>query len=162
MQCKQILFLLFRLQESGLGSQDILSEKPWKHMFFVLNIRFRQFGAEKNFINSFSNFVLKLSFFPLIPGSAKKSGSETLAFAKHGKRRQGTRFFKSQFSMIDAVSPGVNAVSPGVNSTKLSSIHLSILASNIGVFTRLKKLTQEVRIGLIELNRFGIQTQSNS
>ena len=25
-----ISFLLFRLQESGLGSQDILSEKPWK------------------------------------------------------------------------------------------------------------------------------------
>ena len=25
-----ISFLLFRLQESGLGSQDILSENPWK------------------------------------------------------------------------------------------------------------------------------------
>ena len=25
-----ISYLLFRLQESGLGSQDILSEKPWK------------------------------------------------------------------------------------------------------------------------------------
>ena len=25
-----ISFFLFRLQESGLGSQDILSEKPWK------------------------------------------------------------------------------------------------------------------------------------
>ena len=25
-----ISFLLFRLQESGLVSQDILSEKPWK------------------------------------------------------------------------------------------------------------------------------------
>ena len=25
-----ISFLLFRLQESGLGSQDILSEKPWE------------------------------------------------------------------------------------------------------------------------------------
>ena len=25
-----ISFLLFRLQESGLGTQDILSEKPWK------------------------------------------------------------------------------------------------------------------------------------
>ena len=25
-----ISFLLFRLQESGLGLQDILSEKPWK------------------------------------------------------------------------------------------------------------------------------------
>ena len=25
-----ISFLLFRLQESGLGSQDILLEKPWK------------------------------------------------------------------------------------------------------------------------------------
>ena len=25
-----ISFLLFRLQESGLGSQDILKEKPWK------------------------------------------------------------------------------------------------------------------------------------
>ena len=58
-----ISFLLFRLQESGLGSQDILSEKPWKlkkkyagiiftsrerqHMFFVLIIRFRQFETEK-------------------------------------------------------------------------------------------------------------------
>ena len=25
-----ISFLKFRLQESGLGSQDILSEKPWE------------------------------------------------------------------------------------------------------------------------------------
>ena len=58
-----ISFLLFRLQESGLGSQDILSEKPWKLKkkyaviiftsgkkgnicFYVLIIRFRQFGAE--------------------------------------------------------------------------------------------------------------------
>ena len=56
-----ISFLLFRLQESGLESQDILSEKPWKlkkkicwhhfcirgkkqHMFFLcLIIRFRHF-----------------------------------------------------------------------------------------------------------------------
>ena len=63
-----ISFFLFRLQESGLGSQDILSEKPWElesflnqgkkatYFFCVLIIRFRQFGAEKNFINSFSNF----------------------------------------------------------------------------------------------------------
>ena len=51
-----ISFLLFRLQEPGLGSQDILSEKPWKlkknmlesflhqgkkatYVFFVLIIR---------------------------------------------------------------------------------------------------------------------------
>ena len=63
-----ISFLLFRLQESGLGSQDILSEKPWKlknkicwnhfyirgkrpRMFFVLMMLFRQSGAEKTFIN---------------------------------------------------------------------------------------------------------------
>ena len=67
-----ISFLLFGLQESGLVSQDILSEKPWKRKkyaeiiftsgekgnicFLVLINRFRQFGAEKNFINSFSNF----------------------------------------------------------------------------------------------------------
>ena len=54
-----ISFLLFRLQESGLGSQDILSEKKEKAeiiftagengniCFFELIIRFRQFGAEK-------------------------------------------------------------------------------------------------------------------
>ena len=55
-----ISFLLYRLQESGLGSQDILSEKKKKmlksflqqgkmatYVFFELIIRFRQFGAEK-------------------------------------------------------------------------------------------------------------------
>ena len=53
-----ISFLLFRLQESGLGSQDILSKKPWKlkknmlesflheggkrqHMVFCINHPFR-------------------------------------------------------------------------------------------------------------------------
>ena len=72
-----ISFFLFRLQESGLGSQDILSEKPWKltkkklesflHqgkkatcVFFVLIIRFRQLGAEIFFIYSFSIFFIKV------------------------------------------------------------------------------------------------------
>ena len=74
-----ISFLKFRLQESGLGSQDFLSEKPWnlkkkicwnyfyirgkrQHILFVceLIIRFKQFGAEKIIINSFSNFFKKL------------------------------------------------------------------------------------------------------
>ena len=54
-----ISFLLFRFQKSGLKSQDILSEKPLKLKkgnicFFVLIIRFRQFGAEKNFFIFFS------------------------------------------------------------------------------------------------------------
>ena len=65
-----ISFLLFRPQESGLGSQDILSENPWNIKknagiiftsgeegnicFFVLMIRFRQFRVEKMFINSIS------------------------------------------------------------------------------------------------------------
>ena len=61
----QTTFLLLRLQESGLGSQDFLSEKPRKlkkknaeiiltsgekgnKCFFVLIISFRQFGTEKN------------------------------------------------------------------------------------------------------------------
>ena len=55
-----ISFLLYRLQESGLGSQDILSEKKYAGIiftsgekgnicFFVLIIRFRQFRAEKTF-----------------------------------------------------------------------------------------------------------------
>ena len=30
MQIISFLLFEFRLQESGLGSQDILSEKPWK------------------------------------------------------------------------------------------------------------------------------------
>ena len=94
-----ISFLLFRLQESGLGSQDILSETPlysfWnhfytrgkrQHMFFcVLIFRFRQFGAEKNFINSLSFFfkvvknhlkrekkkLKKCHFFPLSPNAPR-------------------------------------------------------------------------------------------
>ena len=66
-----------------------------QHMFFFVFIkRFRQFGAEKNFINSFSNFLKSCSestetwkktqqknhFFSLPRGSvsAKKCESETL------------------------------------------------------------------------------------
>ena len=73
--CLVLIRINFRIRakkernESGLGSQDILTEKPWKlkkkekkcwhhfyirgkrqRMFFVLIIRFRQFGAEKMFI----------------------------------------------------------------------------------------------------------------
>ena len=77
-----ISFFLPRLQESGLGSQD-LSEKPWKlkknmlesfyirgkrqHMFFCVNhpmIRFRLFGAEKNFW-----ILVKKTIFSFYPGS---------------------------------------------------------------------------------------------
>ena len=36
-----ISFLLFRLQESGLGSQDILSEKAWKFVFLCVNHPFQ-------------------------------------------------------------------------------------------------------------------------
>ena len=70
-------FLLFRLQESGLGSQDILLEKPWKLWkkyagiiftlrensnicFFVLIIRFRQFGADffsSNYLKVVRNYL---------------------------------------------------------------------------------------------------------
>ena len=91
-----ISFLLFKLQVSGLGSQDILSEKPWKRKkiyagiiftseekgnicFFLLFIRFRQFGAENIFISFFLIFLnvvqiqnhlkrekkTKFNFFPL-------------------------------------------------------------------------------------------------
>ena len=69
-----ISFLLFRLQESGLGSQDILSEKPWKLKknagiiftsgekgnicFFCVNHLFQAiWSRRKIFINSFSNLV---------------------------------------------------------------------------------------------------------
>ena len=88
-------FLLFRLQESGLGSQDILLEKPWKLWkkyagiiftlrensnicFFVLIIRFRQFGADffssnylkvvRNYLKCGKNF-LKNYFFPFTPST---------------------------------------------------------------------------------------------
>ena len=110
---QKISFLLFRLQESGLGSQDILSEKPWKLKkkkyagiiftsgekgnicFFVLFIRFRQFRAEKNFINSFWFFYVvqnhlkrkknnKNHFFPLPPiPQGSGSGSAKNADPKH-------------------------------------------------------------------------------
>ena len=70
-------FLLFRLQESGLGSQDILSEKTWKlkknmlesflhegkiatYVFFVLIIRFRQFGGDffsSNYLKVVRNYL---------------------------------------------------------------------------------------------------------
>ena len=70
MQKKIISFV----QTSGLGSQDILSEKPWKlkskmlesfshrekgniWFFFLLINLFMQSGAENIFINSFSIFL---------------------------------------------------------------------------------------------------------
>ena len=88
-------FLLFRLQESGLGSQDILLEKPWKLWkkyagiiftlrensnicFFVLIIRFRQFGADffsSNYLKVVRNYLkcekncLKNYFTPFTPST---------------------------------------------------------------------------------------------
>ena len=62
---KTISFLLFRLQESGLGSQDILSEKPWKLFtseekgkicFFMLIYPFQAIWSRKNVHKFFFNF----------------------------------------------------------------------------------------------------------
>ena len=71
-----ISLLLFRLQESGLGSQDILSEKPWKleknmlesflhrgkmaTYVFCINQLFQAIWSRKNFHKSFFNFFFKV------------------------------------------------------------------------------------------------------
>ena len=77
-----ISFFLFRLQESGLGSQDILSEKPWKlkkkrqHMFFCVNHPFQAIWSRKIFLKILFFFKVhlkreknsrKFNFFPLPP-----------------------------------------------------------------------------------------------
>ena len=81
-----ISFLLFRLQESGLGSQDILSKKPGKlkkkagiiftsgkkatYVFFCVNHPFQAIWSRKKSINSCSKLSetwknsKKKSFFP--------------------------------------------------------------------------------------------------
>ena len=92
MQCKQFYFFC---SESGLGSQDILTEKPWKLKknagiiftsgekgniyFFVLIIRFRQFEVEKTFFKILLKVVQnhlkreKKSFFPFTPRIRKRN-----------------------------------------------------------------------------------------
>ena len=57
-----ISFLMFKLQESGLGSQDILSEKPWKLkkiagiMSLFVNHPFQAIWSRKFFHKSFFQF----------------------------------------------------------------------------------------------------------
>ena len=135
-----ISFFLPRLQESGLGSQD-LSEKPWKlkknmlesfyirgkrqHMFFCVNhpmIRFRLFGAEKTFESSW-----KKLFFPFTPDPdpheefcpdpdpQKKCGSETLFTARRSVRQNDLTCWKQMFQELICYRKNVIFVLPYVS-----------------------------------------------
>ena len=64
-------FLLFRLQESGLGSQDIFSEKPWKLKKKYAGIIFA--SGEKSNICFVSNHPFQ-AFFPFTPGYPQDPG----------------------------------------------------------------------------------------
>ena len=117
-------------QESGLGSQDILSEKPWNWKkicwnHFYIN-RFRHFGAEKIFINSFSTFLKKLlriiwnvkknHFFPLpqknadprpcLKGSESRIQTDGLIFSLSSSFLKEHQKYPYQKKVVP--SPGVN------------------------------------------------------